>query len=446
MIVNHTHDACPHRPEEETAVRIRFVIGAACAVTAALAIGACGSSSTGNGSSSGSSSATSAVKAPAVTGPAFKVAAICSCSGPQAAALAKLSDVSSAWAASVNAGGGIGGHKVKMVTVDDGSNPATALKQVKDLIENQHVQAIVGDGSLVDNDWASYVSKAGVPVLGGLAPSLPFIVNPDWFATGANLPVVTVGVGALAKSVGKKTLGVAYCAETPLCKQLDPLAKGAAQLSGLGYASLSISGTAPNYTAQCLKLKGSGVDALVVADNASIVSRLTSGCAQQGYKPLTVSQTNTADTSWLKDPNFEGAVLASSNPNYTDMSNPGIKAFHDVLDKYAPGVTSGKQFSYDLIYPWIAGKLFEATVEAGSLTPSSTPAEVKAALYKIKGETLDSLAPPLTYTKGQPAFVPCYYGVAIKGGKFASLNSGKPTCLSTAQATGLQASLKALAG
>jgi len=56
-----------------------------------------------------------------------------------------------------------------------------------------------------------------------------------------------------------------------------------------------------------------------------------------------------------------------------------------------------------VIYPWIAGKLFEAVAKAGALSPTSTSADVEKGLYALKGETLDGLSSPLTYTAGQPA-------------------------------------------
>lgn len=417
----------------------RTVASVVLVIAVAIAVGACGSSS-----SNGSKSPTAAASGPKVTGTAFNLGAICSCSGAQAAALADVKNVSTAWADSVNATGGVNGHQVKLTVMDDGGNPATALQDVKQLVQSDHIQALVSDGSLADGTFASYIAGQGVPVVGGFSPSIPFLENPDFFATGATLPVQTVGAAALAKQAGEKTLGVMYCSETPLCAEVIPIAKGAAALSGLGFASAAISSTAPSYAAPCLAMKAKGVDALFVADNAAVVQRVVAGCAQQGYKPAIVSETTTADSAWLSDPNFNGALLSSSNPGYTDASNPGVAAFLAAVKRYAPGVVGSSAFSYDTLYPWIAGQLFEAAAKAGDLTPSSTPAEVKQALYKVKGNTLGGLTAPLTITPGQPVFSPCYYGVTIKNGAYVALNGGKPTCLTTAQATALQAALKKL--
>jgi branched-chain amino acid transport system substrate-binding protein len=377
-----------------------------------------------------------------VTGASFNVGAICSCSGVQAASLAGLKEVSSVWAESVNAGGGINGRPVKMTVMDDGGNPATAVQDVKQLVQSDHIQALVSDGSLADGSFASYIAGSGVPVVGGIAASIPFLTNPDFFASGGNSVLQTVGLAALAKAAGKHTLGVMYCSESPLCAQLIPIAKGAAQLSRLGFASAAISVTAPSYAAPCLAMKGRGVDALFVADNAATVQRVVDACAQQGYRPAVVDEGGTVASTWLHDPNFSGALLSSSNPGFTDSSNPGVASFLAALKKYDPSLLGSNSFGYDTIYPWIAGELFTVAAKAGNLTPSSTPAEVKQALYKITGTTLGGLSAPLLITPGKPVFSPCYYGLTIKNGAYVDLNAGKPSCLTAAQAAGLQAALK----
>jgi branched-chain amino acid transport system substrate-binding protein len=415
----------------------RSVLAGVVAVALASASSACGSSS-----NSSSHSATGALSAAKVTGASFNVGAICSCSGVQAASLAGLKEVSVAWADSVNAAGGINGHPVKMTAMDDGGNPATALQDVKELVQSDHVQALVSDGSLADGSFASYIASSGVPVVGGIAASIPFLTNPDFFAVGGNAVLQTVGLAALAKADGKHTLGVMYCSESPLCAQLVPIAKGAAQLSGLGFASATISVTAPSYAAPCLAMKGKGVDALFIADNSATVQRVVDACTQQGYRPTIVEEAGTTSSTWLNDPNFSGALVSSSNPGYTDSSNPGVSLFLAALKKYEPSLLGSSSFGYDTIYPWVAGELFVAAAKAGNLTPSSTPAEVKQALYKSKGTTLGGLSAPLPITAGEPVFSPCYYGLTIKSGAYDDLNDGKPMCLTAAQAAALEASLK----
>jgi branched-chain amino acid transport system substrate-binding protein len=354
-----------------------------------------------------------------------------------------MGKAAAAWADSVNASGGINGHAVKMFVKDDSANPATSLQDVKELVEQDHVIAIVGEFSLADASWAPYVQAKGIPVVGGVSAEAPFLTNPDFFPSGAQIVVLTVGALAQAKAQGHHHVGVLYCAETPLCAQIVPLAAAGAKLSGLSTTAGKISGTAPSYTAPCLAMKQAGADALFVADNGPVVQRVAAACAQQGYKAGEVNYITSATRAWLNDPNLAGTGLSSLNANAFDASLPATKQMQDALAKYAGLPVSSSQFVAGVVSPWAGGKLFEAAAKAAKLTPTSTAADVKTGLYALKNETLGGLAPPLNFTPGRPAFVDCYFSQQIAGGKFVSGNNNKPTCLTAAQATALQ---KALGG
>jgi branched-chain amino acid transport system substrate-binding protein len=372
--------------------------------------------------------------------------AICSCSGVQSATLARLKDVSQAWAKAVNAKDGINGHPVKLYVEDDGGTPAKALLAVKKLVEKDKVIAIVGDGSVADASWADYVSKKGVPVVGGLTPEAPFLSNPDFFTIGATLPVLLAGTMLLAKEAGKTKFGVLYCAEIPACAQAELLTKAIASVvGGMTVTSGKVSATAPNYTAPCLTLKNAGVDSLFVVQNGPVAQRVVDSCAQQGLHPTTVSQTSTSDPGWLKDPNFEGALLSSSNAQPTP-SLPAAKEYFDAVDKYVPGLSSDPQFNFNAFVPWVSGKLFEAAAKAGNIGPTSTSADVKKGLYALKDETLGGLASPLNFTPGKPGFPTCYFASTIRKGAFTPLYDGKSKCLTQPQAAAIGQMLAALAG
>jgi branched-chain amino acid transport system substrate-binding protein len=417
----------------------KTVIGTLFAFAVVTALSACGSSASHSATTAASTPGGTTQQTPAPAGKAIVLGTICSCSGPQASVFGSIQKVSQAWASSVNASGGINGYPVKMITMDDGQNPAQSLQDAKALVEQDHVKAIVGETSLADQAWASYVAGKGIPVVGGSSTPSSFLTNADFFPSGTQLLVETAGALGLAKHANKQHIGVLYCAESPVCAQLNPLAKGLAALYGLKYFSGSIAATAPSYTAPCLAAKSAGVDSLFVADNTAVVQRVVTSCVQQAYRPLQTSLTQTESNAWLTDPNLQGALLAGTNANPFDTSSPAVLTFRAALNKYAPGFLSTPQFNYDTILPWIGGELFQAAAVAAKLTPSSTPADVKKGLYALKNETLGGLAPPLTFTPGKPAFIPCYFTQIVKGGKFVSLNNNQPTCLSATQLKALAA-------
>jgi len=405
----------------------------------ALFVAACGDDDSGSSSSSSSSgSSSSGSGEPAPKGPSgapIKLGFICSCTGAQASQLGHQDDAAQVWVNSVNDAGGINGAPVELTIKDDGGDPAKALQAVKELVEQDKVVALVGQFSLADAAFADYVSQKGIPVVGGISPDTPYLTNPDFFPSGSQLLVQTAGTLALAQEAGKKRIGVMYCAESPICAQLEPLATGLGQLYGLEASFAKVSATQPNYTAQCLQFKNDGVDALFPGVASPVALKIVADCAKQNYKPQVVSQTSTLANTWFDDPNMEGALLSGFNANPFDTESPSMQEFRDAYEKYFPGDLEGKDFSYDAIGVWAGGKLFEAAAKAGKIDASSTAEDVKKGLYALKDETLGGLSGPLNFTPDKPAFVPCYFGQKIEGGALASENNNEPICLSEEQAT-----------
>jgi branched-chain amino acid transport system substrate-binding protein len=407
-----------------------------------VALSACGSSSPSSTNHAASGSPASAQTGSSVKGNPIVVGMICSCTGPESAAVGNNIQVIDAWAKSVNAGGGINGYPVKVITMDDQQNPATSLQDAKQLVEQDHIVALVGESSFVDASFAKYMAGAGVPVIGGSNYEASFQSNPDFFPSGGQQLSGILGQLALAKQAHKKVLGTIYCAESPICAQLVPLVNGVAPLYGLKSFTAKISATAPSYTAPCLAAKSARVDAMFVADNSPIVIRFVAACAQQGYTPQQVSSVETATGAWLTDSTLNGALLSSLNADGYDTSTPAVATFQSALKRYAPSAIAGNSFSGEEINPWSGGVLFQAAAMAAHLTPSSTAADVKKGLYALKNETLGGLAPPLTFSPGKPAFIPCWFGEQVTGGKFAALNSNKSSCLTKTQAAALAKALK----
>jgi branched-chain amino acid transport system substrate-binding protein len=414
----------------------RAVITAFCLIALLVAAG-CGSSNSDSkgstGSSAGSSTAAAGAPKSTVSGTPIVVGSICTCTSPTTQGSLGPSDkIIKAWASYTNAKGGLNGHPVKVITEDDGGDPAKSLAAAKKLVETDKVMAIVGEQSLQDGAWQKYVEGKGVPVVGGIPLEVPMFTSADFYPSGAGIPMFLYGVVDTAAKAGKKKLGLYYCAESPVCASLLPILTAMGKLKGVDVVGAKLSSTAPSYAAPCLSFKGKGVDALFIGLSSTLNPTIIKACTQQGFKPLNIAGSGTTAKVWLKDPNLSGTQISGTQAVYTDTNVPGVKTFIDALDQYVPGLTGSSQFSYPLLGPWSGGMLFSAAAKAGKLTPTSTPADVKAALYTLKDETLDGIAPPLNYTKGKPAFVPCYFAGQIADNAFKTVGDGQPICADAA--------------
>ena len=400
-------------------------------VAAALAIAGCGSSSNSSPSATTGGGAGS-------SGSEIVIGSVGSFTGAQASSQAGVPMVLQAWASWVNAHGGVRGHPVKLIIKDIGSNAAGGLAAVKELVQQDHVVAIVGEEDNDDSSWASYIAGTGVPVIGGVSLDLPFVTNPDFFPVGTNIFADIYGEQILAKSVGP-SMGLLYCAESPQCAGLGPIHKGIAQATGLRIPiSAKVAGTAPNYTAVCEQLKSAGVSSYSVGSGSAVVLRIAHECAADGLKAKQVAADGALTTAWLKEPAVNGALIAELVFPFFDASVPASKQMQSAIQQYAPSL--GQLDGPTAAYSWVSGKLFE---KAGSAIPAGTaitPESIKAGLYTLKNETLGGLAPPLTFTKGKPAVINCFFVVGVSNGKFTEPQGLKTSCAPDALVNGVLAS------
>ena len=366
-------------------------------------------------------------KAPLVIGD------LCSCTGPEASTISQTTDVVNAWASSVNAKGGIDGHKVQIVVKDDGYNPSTSQADAEALVQQNHVIAIF-DNSDEDTVWASYIKTQKVPVFGATEANAGY-QNSDFFPPGGTFNYSN-GAGAVAAhKAGIKTEAILYCVEVAICQQssieaqtiLPKLGMKLVYSAGIGFA-------APNYSAQCLAAKQSGAQSMAVGDASAIVTKVAQNCATQGYSPTELSADGSVAIAWLGVPAMNGNIDVQGDIPWF-VHNAATKPMYDALAKYAPGVTTGPNFGEVVVQSWAAGVLFQLAAGAANLSANPTPAQIIRGLYALKGTTLDGLTAPITFHKGQPADNPCFFDMGIKNGKFVTLNGDKPYCVPKRLAT-----------
>ncbi|MBY8862972.1 ABC transporter substrate-binding protein [Nocardia sp. CA2R105] len=373
-------------------------------------------------------------------GAAWNIGAIGDCTGTFAQGLGGTCKTMQAWAQSVNDAGGINGHKINMIAKDDGGNATTSSTMVRELVEKEHVIAIVGDSSNFTGTWASYVDSKGIPVVGGLPSGVSqFATDPNFYSVGTNLVAMSYATTQEVVNHGYNKFGFLYCAEAPACAQAVPLAEAAGKLTGVNVLSQKVAGTAPDFTAQCLAMNSAGVQAFEVGSSVDTTIRVLDACRAQGVQARLYG--NEFSTEWVKDKNAEGMFGAVVVAPWFYTQLPAIQQYHDMLKKYAPEVYNSPQFGPNTTLMWDAGKLFEAAAKAGNLGANAKPDDIKRGLYALKGETLDGLTAPLTYTKGKPSVNSCYFPIEIQKGEYVAPNGPKPTCIPEDKITPLLNSL-----
>jgi branched-chain amino acid transport system substrate-binding protein len=387
------------------------------AIALALVAAACSSSS--KTSSSGSSTS----KAPttsAVSGTPYVIGSISDVTGAEASSEGTTNRSLQAWAAWANANGGINGHPVKLYTLDTQFNPANALSDIKQLVEQDHIIALVGEQTSFDAVFTSYLQQRGIPVVGEGLYTPASYSNPDFFPEGTTSIPSTYNEIHLGVAKGFSKYAFLYCAESPACSEAIPVQKALASIAGatLSY-SASVSASAPNYAAQCLAAKGAGVQFMAIGDNASTILRVADSCATQGYTPLQVGTDGSVTTTWSSSQSMQGALAVQQDAPFSDTSNPAVKTMIDAYQKYDSGILTSDSWGENDVYSWASGQLFAAAAKAGNLGDSPTSAGVIKGLYALNGETLGGLAPPLTYTNdGKGHQIYCNFVMGVQNKQF----------------------------
>jgi branched-chain amino acid transport system substrate-binding protein len=332
-----------------------------------------------------------------------------------------------AWQRSVNAAGGIDGHQVELLIGDDGGDAATSLSIARDFVENKGVVALTYVGS--STTLGDYARSKSVPMIGTITSGEVWSQNPFLFMPFGGGETVSFGAARLTRLSGATTIATMYCAETSDCADgNDRLGRYAPQEGVEIVAEIQYSVTQPDFTAECLRLRNSGAQAVLpLGDNSSLV-RMVQSCARQGVRPTWIIPS--ADDSMAAIPEFDGSIaLTPAFPWFLRSGGPAVDEYVQALRTYAP-TRLEKGVSYQA-WGWQSAKLLEAAAR-GRLSSQPTSQNILDGLWALNGETLGGLAPgkaARTFSQGQPSKETfCVYETRISGGEWVAPQGLTPVC------------------
>jgi branched-chain amino acid transport system substrate-binding protein len=404
------------------------VAAAAILAAAAVALSSCSSSNKSDSSSGATSTGSSSAKA--ATGSPIKIGIAAGLTGSSSSISVSPVDTAKAWADSISDSGGINGHPVQISVEDTKSDPATALAAAKDLVQVKKVDAVLVLDPVSEAQVAPYLQQVNMPLLGaGYSASVYGGTLKNVFAPETGILAGNAGAAVAAKAVGAKVFGDVYCAEAPVCAQVSPILSAGAKSQGIQYSGgLSVSASAPDYTAQCLQLMSKGTDFLLLTLTSATGARVASDCLKQGYKGAFGAISGTVV---LKDlSNASGATFAgilNSFPWW--LNDPAVVAYRSAMEKYEPGADY-KGATQTAV--WANLELLGKALSTVSASTAITPTVVIDAYGQVKSETLSGLLPaPVTYTAGEPAKpLNCFWLYMYKAG------AADPTILPAQGASG----------
>jgi branched-chain amino acid transport system substrate-binding protein len=416
------------------AQHLRFVLPLG-AVAIMLLAAACSSSGAG-GTSNASPSSSGGSQAATAKGTPYVIGNVGTYSGAYASSSAGAHDAINAWADYTNAHGGINGHPVKVIQMDDQLNSALALTQVKELVQQDHVMAIVGVSSVGTEDtWAPYIASGTTPVIGDLLAGDAMGKYKNFFPEGT---AETTGFGyalpKIASILGNKRYGAIYCAETVACSAIADGQKQQAKAAGVSFVFSTAAATAAtSYTAQCLAAKSADANAIALILPGQVAGEVAAACAQQGFTPQWLQGSNGFTEQETSVSALNGVAGPTADFPWFSSATPAMRQFQEAMHTYEPQDFSSTSYGYSegAAMTWASAEIFEAA--AKNLAPGQdTGADLIAQLYKLpKGDTFGGLTPPITYSASglQPADT-CFFEIQLKDGAYTALNGARPVCAS----------------
>jgi branched-chain amino acid transport system substrate-binding protein len=319
---------------------------------------------------------------------------------------------------------------VKLIVVDDGSDPARHVAALRDLVENQHIVALVGDGAtLTAASGKDYLEKMGVPEIGNecTTPGL-YWQSPIFFPTCADHPDQMYGLAKTARDfTGESKVAFLYCQEAQICKEANKsmITDGLARQGGLDVVyQAQISLVQPDFTSECLNAKNAGAKLMIAIITPDGLARIASSCARQGYKPTFVQWAATTLADSNTKPGLENMVLQTLAHPFASTA-PAVGEFHQAFSTFAD-----KPGGPPEILGWASSKLFQlAATRAAAAAHSISSKTILDALHTVSGETLGGLTTPMTFPAGKPVQnAPCWFVAYSQNSKWTAVENGKLFC------------------
>jgi branched-chain amino acid transport system substrate-binding protein len=295
-------------------------------------------------------------------------------SGP-AVVYAPIARTIEAYFKMLNETGGINGRKVEVVVRDDAYTPARTVAAVKELIEKEKVFIFSsGLGTPTNLAVMKTINDARIPhITPATGSSLwahperakEFGINADLVGKDGKNYYIALQTNYITESVllTRYTIETLKKTKLAIIYQNDPFGKEglfgvrqeAQRLKTPLAAEVSYETTDTDLSAQALKLKQSGADAVVLWTIPRFAAQIVKEMAKVGYRPTIVSSYVNNDPTmfrltcdkWDQAQNkcagetlWQGALIAAWTPDYRD-DDPGVEKYRQFMKKHLPNELVG---------------------------------------------------------------------------------------------------------
>jgi ABC-type branched-subunit amino acid transport system substrate-binding protein len=259
----------------------------------------------------------------------------------------------------VNSAGGIKGHQVKLVTLDDGNSVTTAVANVRELVTTDHVSGVFFFLSDMQAATQTYlVQNKVVTMANAVTSQLLDPTNKYLFAGGISIPgeavpMVDFALNKLPRPAGAK---VAIITTTSVAAQeLDQALQQGAKAHGMQVVGNQlIPLTQPDVSSEAEQFAAANPSLILTALNASQMPQFVQTLRQRGFKGPIVTYDGSSVYGMMKqldDPNLYMMFSVTAG------HNPGAEVAKMDAAAKAAGIAPGAYFfPQGYVQAWAIGQ------------------------------------------------------------------------------------------
>lgn len=304
-------------------------------VMSVMALTACGTSKPGGSGGNGGDSIGVDVKAKTIL-----IGTSAPKTGPQVSFYENIEAAQAALSV-VNGSGGVNGWKINFKVLDDGYTPSKALANVRELVEKDHVFAIVTSvGTPTVSAELPYLAGSGVPDIGFVAEggllAGKYSKDPNLFSViPAYANVTAYIVDYLADQKHEKTISLMYQDDQSGAAVQPGIAYRAKQKGVRIAASAAVPDATTDFSGYAARLKAGGADQVVAWGPPAMVAGVMNASAAIGYRPQWLAPFFVPGPSFFKlVGNLANNMEFESWFEPLTSDAPGVKTFLAALHKY----------------------------------------------------------------------------------------------------------------
>lgn len=291
-----------------------------------------------------------------------------------------------------NAHGGVAGKKLRLISYDDGYQPAQTTALVKKLVYDDHVFAIVGSvGTPTNGSVYESLNDSGVPLV-GMATGSPIFYQPTRRFVFPSWPLYSTDgktLGAFVKRhFAHDSVGIIF--------QDDAFGKPIRDgiLSQLGRAADITIPYVPSqvdFSSDVIKLKSANIKVVVFAAIATPAAQILNQMANLDYHPTRVLTSSACGYGGIfkSIASLDGTYCSAFLPA-PGSSDPRWVAFSNSMKQYAPGHAAEVYAAWG----WLAGEVAVAGLRG--ISGPITRDKFAAQLDKLKN--FETIGGRLTYS------------------------------------------------